>query len=95
VKLAWSNRAIAELRELRRSSVERWGPGVALRYLEDLRAAANHLADDPRRARPLKPPFHVLRVRSHYLTVHIDVAAGRLTIARVLHAARNIERHLP
>jgi plasmid stabilization system protein ParE len=94
VKLAWSNLAKAALLKLRRSSVERWGRDVAQRYLEDVRAAAKQLTLDPLRAKPLKGPFRVTRVRSHYLIVHLDIAADRLTIARVLHVAMDIERHL-
>ena len=95
MKLAWSNLAKRELRELWQSSVERWGRDVAWVYLEDLRAAARQLSVDPLRAKPLKGPFRIHRMRSHYLIVHVDAAANRLTIARVLHVAMDIERHLP
>lgn len=95
MKLAWSNLAKGELQELRRYSVERWGREVAQRYLEDLRAIAKQLSVDPVRARPLKGPFRIARTRSHYLIVHVDAAADRLTIARVLHVAMDIERYLP
>ena len=95
MKLAWSNLAKDELRELLRFSVGRWGRDVAQRYLQDLRAAAKQLCVDPDRAKPLKGSYRILRVRSHYLIVHVDRAAGRLTVARVLHAAMDIERHLP
>lgn len=94
MKLAWSNLAKVELQELLRFSVGRWGRDVAQRYLEDVRAAAKQLCGDPRRAKPLKGPYRILRVRSHYLIVHVDGAADRLTVARVLHAATDIERHL-
>lgn len=95
MKLAWSNLAKAELQELRRTSVGRWGRDVARRYLEDVRAAAKHLAVDPCRAGPLKGPFRILRIRSHYLIVHVDAPADRLTIARMLHVAMDLARHLP
>ena len=95
MKLAWSNLAKGELQELRRFSVERWGRDVAQRYLEDVRAAAKQLSVDPLRAKPLKGPFRILRIRSHCFIVHVDAAADRLTIARVLHVAMDIERHLP
>jgi plasmid stabilization system protein ParE len=39
--------------------------------------------------------LRILRVRAHYLIVHIDEDADRLTVARVLHMAMDIERHLP
>jgi plasmid stabilization system protein ParE len=53
------------------------------------------LSFDPLCARPLKAPFRILRVRSHYLIAHMDAAADRLIIARMLHVAMDIERHLP
>ena len=95
MKLAWSNLAKIELQELRRSSVERWGRDVAQRYLGDVRTAAKRLSVDPLRAKLLKGPFRILRVRSHYLIVHVDAVADRSTVARVLHVAMDIERHLP
>ena len=95
MKLAWSNVAKDELRELRNYSIERWGSSVARRYLEDVRDAARSVAADPRRAKPLKGPYCIARVRSHYLLVHVDPAANRLTIARVLHSTMDLMRHLP
>lgn len=95
MKLAWSNLAKEELRELRRYSMERWGHDVAVRYLEDVRDAAKLVAERPERARPLRGPFRIRRVRSHYLILHVDEAADRLTVARVLHSAMDLERHLP
>jgi plasmid stabilization system protein ParE len=95
VKLAWSNLAREDLRELWRFSVEHWGRKVAGRYLEDVRDAAKQAAIEPRRARPLKGPYRIRRVRSGYLIVHLDPAHDRLTVARVLHTAMDIERHLP
>jgi len=95
VRLVWSRLATAELREVRRYSVERWGTLVAVTYLSDLRDAAKQVARDPRHARPLRDGWHIRRVRSHYLVVTIDREADTLTIARVLHVARNLDRHLP
>ncbi len=95
MKLAWSNLAKEELNELRRYSLERWGRDVALRYLEDIRDAAKRLGADPNCARPLMEPFRILRIRSHYLIAHVDAASDRPTVARVLHIAMDIERHLP
>lgn len=94
MKLAWSNTARQELRALRRFSVDRWGREVAARYLEDVRDAAGRLALEPQLARPLNDQLRILRVRSHYVIVHADEGAGRLTVARVLHTAMDIERHL-
>ena len=95
MKLAWSNLAIKELRALRTYSIERWGKDVALRDLSDVQEGAKRVAARPERARELNGLFRLVRVRSHYLIVHVDEAADRLTIARVLHTAMDVERHLP
>lgn len=95
MRLAWSNLAKRELQALRRFSIERWGHETARRYLEDVGEAAKQMAADPGRAKPLKGPYRIIRVRSHYLIAHVDPAADRVTIARVLHVAMDIERHLP
>lgn len=95
MKLAWSNLAKQELRELRRFSIENWGREVAVRYLEDVRDAAKKAAIDPKCSRPLRGTLRILRVRSHYLVLNVDLTAERLTIARVLHTAMDVERHLP
>jgi plasmid stabilization system protein ParE len=95
LRLAWSSLAKAELAAIRRFSLERWGAAVAHRYLADLRDAARTAADAPERLRPLKGPFRIRRVRSHYLILHVDGDAGRVTVARILHVRMDIERHLP
>lgn len=94
MKLAWSTLAAQEMQALRRFSIARWGPDVALRYLQDMRDAAR-AALDPWRAKPLAGAFRLLRVRSHNLIVHVDPDGDRVTIARVLHTAMDIDRHLP
>lgn len=95
MKLVWSRLAVEELGDLRRYSMERWGRDVALRYLEDVRDAAYRDAANPQAARPLRGKLRILRVRSHSLIVHVDERADRLTVARVLHVAMDIERRLP
>lgn len=95
MKLAWSNFAKQELREIYRFSVERWDEPTSSRYIEDIRDAANRVAAQPALARPLKGSFRIHRVRSHYLIVEIDAASDRLTVARILHVAMDLSRHLP
>ena len=94
MKLAWSNLAVQELSQLRRFSIKRWGRPVAVRYLEDIRDAAQRLAANPQSARPLRGKLRIARVRSHYLIVQVDETADQLTVARVLHTAMDLERHL-
>lgn len=93
MRLAWSNLARAELEALRHYSIENWGVAVARRYLLDIRDAAQLVAAQPDRARLLRGPYRIFRVRSHYLLLH--VAPAQVTIARVLHSRMDIERHLP
>ena len=93
MRLAWSNLARAELEALRRYSIENWGAVVARRYLEDIRDAVRLVAAQPARARVLRGPYRILRVRSHHLIMHVE--AERVTIARVLHSKMDMERHLP
>ena len=95
MKLAWSNLARSELADIRRYSVDTWGRSVAVRYLQDLRDAARTVAANPTRARLLTGPWRIMRVRSHYLVCHCDDGTDTLTVARVLHTAMDIERHLP
>lgn len=95
MRLAWSALAKTELAEIRQHSIDRWGREVAMRYLADLRDAVKSAAAAPEGLRPLKRPFRIRRVRSHYLILHVDPAADRLTVARVLHVRMDIERHLP
>lgn len=95
MKLAWSKLATQELREVRLYSIDRWGRDIALRYVQDVRDAAKRVAMDVHTARPLRGDLRIVRVRSHYLIVHVNEATSIVTIARVLHAAMDIERHLP
>ena len=95
MKVIWSALARQELEALRRFSIGRWGREVAVRYLEDVRDAAARAGLDPRLARPLKGRFRILRVRSHYLILHLDAGADHLIVTRVLHTAMDVERHLP
>jgi plasmid stabilization system protein ParE len=95
VRLAWSELAKAELAGIRRFSVDRWGREVAHRYLADLRDAARAAAAAPERCRSLSGPFRIRRARSHYLILHVDPAAGRVTVARILHVSMDLDRHLP
>ena len=95
MKLVWSSLAKAELIEIRRYSIDTWGRIVAIRYMQDLRDAAGMVAVDATRARPLREPWRIMRARSHVLICHCDEYADTLTVARVLHNAMDMERHLP
>ena len=94
MKLSWSDLAKQELREIRRFSIGRWGVEVAYRYVADIRDAARTAALEPYQLPMLKGAFRVKRIRSHYLIFQIDTASGRMIVARILHSAMDLERHL-
>ena len=95
MKLAWSVLAVQDLRDIRRHSVARWGREIALRYVQDVRDIAKRVAINPQSARLLRGNLHTVRVRSHHMIVHVDQGASVVTIARLLHTAMDLERHLP
>lgn len=94
MKLAWSKLARQELEELRSYSIQNWGSMAARRYLEDVRDAAKSVAEQPLRSRELRGDLRIQRIRSHYLIFAVDSGQEVVTIARVLHSAMDIERHL-
>ena len=94
MRLVWSNRARQDLEALKRYSVDTWGAAVASRYLRDIRDGAKASATNPERTRVLREPYRIVRVRSHYLILHLSRELQQLTVARVLHVAMDIERHL-
>jgi toxin ParE1/3/4 len=95
VKVAWAQLAKAELAEIKRFSMERWGRDVAIRYVTGLRAAVMASAAEPHGLRKARGPYRIRRAQSHLLIFHLDVEADLLTVARILHARMDIERHLP
>ncbi len=95
MRLAWSHLAIAELKEIRRTSISRWGRAVAAGYIADLRDAAKRVAECPDTARTIQGHLRLVRARSHYLIVYVSEDTRTVTIARILHTAMEIERHLP
>ncbi len=95
MKLAWTERAKVDLAEIRRYSIARWGRSVASAYLADLAAAAREAAAHPGSLRMVQGSFRIRRTGSHYLLVHFDPKADRLTVARALHIRMDVERHLP
>ena len=95
MKLAWSTRAEAELRDIRTYSVERWGRCIATDYLRAIHSAAKHAATGKVQLRPLREGFWSLRVRSHLLIIQINEPETEIMVVRILHSAMDIERHLP
>ena len=86
-------RALADLRGIRRYSVDNWGLERAERYLADIDETIQRLCEGRVRGRPVAGRrYRYYRSESHY--VFFRVVGARLTILRVLHSSMDFQRHL-
>jgi toxin ParE1/3/4 len=86
LKIRFSRRSAADLLEIGAYSIERWGPGRAARYLDDLEACCKLLAEHPSLGRPcdeIRPGLHRIERGSHII-FYRENARGIL-ISRILH----------
>jgi toxin ParE1/3/4 len=87
--------ADADLEDIGRYTLRRWGPQQATGYLRDIDSCFGRLAAFPKqgRARPeLGEAYRVFVVRSH-LIVYRTLDEG-IEIVRVLHQSMDVERHM-
>jgi toxin ParE1/3/4 len=83
-----TERALADIGEIERYSIEQWGPRVADRYLDDLNEALNRLAESPGLlcARPeYSGRLRFYAVREHVLVC--DAIGSRVFVLTVWHGA--------
>jgi toxin ParE1/3/4 len=88
-------RARGAIREIWEYSAVRHGEDAADAYLRDIEAALARLADYPELGAPraeLGPDLRSLPVREHRLFYF--VYPDRVSVARVLHKAMDVQRHL-
>jgi len=87
--------ALADLREIERYSIEKWGRRTADKYLRDVELALDRLREDPGILR-LEPAFapglYFYRVRKHLLVC--DVAGKSITVLTVIHTSMDIPTRL-
>ena len=94
-RLAYSGEASADIDEIAEFSVERFGPEIALAYVDGLETACERLANFPELAAVfprIRPEMRCLAYRSHRIFYRIE--AGEVLIVRVLHSARDVKRTL-
>lgn len=94
MRLTWSARALADIEALKAFSRDRWGDERTADYLDALDGAAERVALDVKRARPVATRFRKLRVQSHNLVFEVLPKQGVVVVVRVLHTAMDLARHL-
>jgi toxin ParE1/3/4 len=87
--------ALADLREIGRYTRRRWGLEQRNRYLAELDACFQHLAETPSLGRPYAPvpPYWRVTQGAHVVFFRRE-DGGDVVIVRVLHARMLPERHL-
>jgi toxin ParE1/3/4 len=96
VSFRLSRLALADLREIGRFTLERWGLAQRRAYLRSIDAWFAALARDPqlgRQRQDIGPGWHSAMIGSH--VIFYKVADRDIEIVRVLHSRMDIWRHLP
>ena len=90
-----SRRARADLTEIWKYTADRWTPEQADRYVLEIHAAIERVANDPRKGRPcdhIRPGYRKWNIGAHVLFFR-PVSEG-IEIVRVLHQSMDFDRHL-
>ena len=91
-----TRRALLDIDEIERYSAERWGGGVAERYLNNLDSALRRLAEFPSLLQ--EGPDNSLRLRFYPVGQHVlvcDVIAGQIYVLALRHASMDLPQRLP
>lgn len=90
-----TERALADLREIERYSVEKWGRTTANQYLDDIAAAFDRLIENPK-ILSLEPDFapglYFYRVRKHVLVC--DYHERKVVVLTILHTSMDLPARL-
>ena len=93
--LLLTERALHDIAEIDRYSIEQFGRKAAGKYLSDLEAAFSRLQENPmllRAEEDLHPELRFYRVNKHLLVC--DVQQGTIFLLTVIHASRDIPSRL-
>jgi toxin ParE1/3/4 len=89
-----SRRAEADLLEIARYTLQRWGEDQTIRYIDDLEACCLQLAGNPDLGRPcdeIRPGLRRIERGRHVVFYRPD--AGGVLVSRILHRRMLPERH--
>jgi len=96
MKIDFTDAAIADLRSIRKYTLDHWGPKQEQAYLESLWAKFEDLTSNPERCRSRDDLFPGCQIASQGKHVILfRVHNGLLQIVRVLHSAMDYPRHVP
>lgn len=90
----FSRRAEADLLSIARYTMQQWGSAQVVRYLDDLEACCQALADNPgigHSCDGIRPGLQRFEHASH--VVFYRVEAGGILVSRVLHGHMLPQRH--
>lgn len=90
----FSQRAEADLLKIGTYALRRWGEDQVVRYLDDLEACCQMLADNPALGRPsdeIRPGLRRMECGRH--VVFYRQESGGILVSRILHERMLPERH--
>jgi len=90
-----TRRALLDIDEIDRYSVDRWGNEVAERYLDDIRSGLQRLADAPSLLR--EQPDYSLRLRFYRVREHVvvcDVVPEAIFVLALRHGTMDLPRRI-
>lgn len=93
--LLLTERALHDIAEIERYSIEQFGRKTANRYIKDIEAALSRLQENPtllRAEEDLHAELQSYRVNKHLLVC--DVQQGTIFLLTVIHASRDIPTRL-
>jgi toxin ParE1/3/4 len=90
-----THRALADLRQIERYSVEKWGRKIAAKYLDDVAAALDRLRQNPEILR-LEPDFapglYFYRINKHVLVC--DCQKHLVIVLTIIHTSMDLPSRL-
>ena len=93
--LGISRRALRDLEEIRRFSVERWGERVAEEYLDNIEQALDRLRENPNLLRTrseFSPHFRFYRVSRHFLVC--SMVENSIYVLAIKHGSLDLPNRL-
>ena len=90
-----TRRALRDLQDIERYSVERWGKTVAIDYMLSIEQGLNRLRENPgllRTKEGISPHFNLYRVREHFLVCTMN--AKRVYVLTIKHGSMDLPLRL-
>jgi plasmid stabilization system protein ParE len=95
VELLLTDRALSDLRDIERYSIETWGRKTADKYLADIESAFQRVSENPtllREQEDLPAALRFYRVNKHWMAC--DVRHGAIIVLTVIHGSMDLPHRL-